>query len=139
METLGILLLLLVFAALQFGPRWLKRKAYRPRSKIAKFSPPKDGKHNNWGLTDPEKQMSAIAKVAFEKRKLLNTSEFRVFRELEEIASSVEGGYRVMAQTSLGEVIAPKDNSGDWKSAMMHTHRLIPNALTSLCSIGSGF
>ncbi|UWQ77836.1 DUF2726 domain-containing protein [Leisingera sp. S132] len=66
-------------------------------------------------MTDPKNQAAAVAKVNFEKTKLMNASEFRVFAALEKIIDDLDEGYRVMAQTSLGEVIKPKPSSGDWK------------------------
>jgi len=70
---------------------------------------------NNWGMADPQNQITAIAKVDFERTRLLNASEYRVLRALEGIVETVGEGHRVMAQTSLGELIKPKDSSGDWK------------------------
>ncbi len=71
---------------------------------------------NNWSLADPRNQLEAIAKADFERQRLLNSSEFRVFRSLEEIVSEIGEGHRVMAQTSVGELLRPKSNSGDWKT-----------------------
>ncbi|MEM9740851.1 MAG: DUF2726 domain-containing protein, partial [Pseudomonadota bacterium] len=59
--------------------------------------------------------MEAISKVNFERQKLLNSSEARVFAALEGIVAEVGGGCRVMAQTSVGELLKPQSNSGDWK------------------------
>ena len=56
--------------------------------------------------------MEFISKVDFERRPLLNQSEYRILRILEEIARDTPGGHRVMAQTSLGEVLAPRPASG---------------------------
>ena len=66
-------------------------------------------------MTDPSNQLKAISKVNFEKKKLMNASEYRVFASIEEHVSQLDGGYRVMAQTSLGELIGPTKASGDWK------------------------
>ena len=61
---------------------------------------------------EPTAQMEFIAKVDFEARPLLNRPEYRILRILEAVAQDVPGGLRVMAQTSLGEVLAPQPASG---------------------------
>lgn len=58
-------------------------------------------------MADPKHQLDAIAKVNFEKTRLLNKEEARLLPVLERAARATGQGYRVMAQTSLGEVIAP--------------------------------
>ncbi|MEO1275704.1 MAG: DUF2726 domain-containing protein [Pseudomonadota bacterium] len=62
-------------------------------------------------MVDPAVQMDAVGKMAFEKCRLLNKGEFAVFRVLEETLSPLSG-YRLMAQTSLGEVIRPVRSAG---------------------------
>ena len=56
--------------------------------------------------------MDFVSKVDFEQRPLLNPSEYKILRILEEIARDTPGGHRVMAQTSLGQVLAPRPGSG---------------------------
>ena len=56
--------------------------------------------------------MEFISRVDFEPRRLLNKSEYGILRILEKVARDIGGGYRVMAQTSLGEIIAPRAVSG---------------------------
>ena len=56
--------------------------------------------------------MEFISKVDFKPRPLLNRSEYRILRILEEVSQDIPGGHRVMAQTSLGEVLAPQMASG---------------------------
>jgi hypothetical protein len=63
-------------------------------------------------ITDPKEQLEAVSRVDFEKRKLLNREEVPVLRLLEQIAREAGAGFRVMAQTSLGEIIRPKPGSG---------------------------
>ena len=60
-------------------------------------------------LTDPGQQLNAVMAAPFEKRKLLNPSEHRVFRVVEKDIWSARCGYRVFAQTSLGEVLRSPD------------------------------
>ncbi|UZD91618.1 DUF2726 domain-containing protein [Cognatishimia activa] len=73
------------------------------------------GDRNNKGMADPANQLNAISKVNFEKVQILNKSEYRVFVELEKVVDSYAGKYRLMAQTSLGELLKPRMSSGDWK------------------------
>ena len=75
-----------------------------------------NGPANNWGLSDPNNQWLAVTKVNFRREKILNTSEFRVFTALEKIVLDVNNGHRVMAQTSLGELLKPDTRTADWKT-----------------------
>ena len=63
-------------------------------------------------LGDPKAQMEFISRVDFEPRCLLNKSEYGILRILEKTARETGRGHRVMAQTSLGEIIAPRTASG---------------------------
>lgn len=63
-------------------------------------------------VADPAQQMSMISKVAFETVPLMNRDEFRVYLVLERVISERRDGYRLMAQTSLGEIIRPKASLG---------------------------
>ena len=59
-------------------------------------------------------QLDHIAKVAFERKPILNKAEQRVFAALEGIVAEIGGGHRVMAQTCMGEVLQPVKDSGEW-------------------------
>jgi hypothetical protein len=63
-------------------------------------------------IADPKEQLAAVSRVDFERRRLLNREEVPVLRLLEQTAREANAGFRVMAQTSLGEIIRPKPNSG---------------------------
>lgn len=62
-------------------------------------------------LRDPAQQMHAIARVEFECTPLLNRQEARLLPILESTTRDLRAGHRVMAQTSLGELIRPRDTS----------------------------
>jgi hypothetical protein len=62
-------------------------------------------------LRDPRVQMQAIAGADFEPRRLLNKSEYGVLLILEAAARDANKGLRVMAQTSMGELVRTKDHS----------------------------
>ncbi len=56
--------------------------------------------------------MNAVMAASFEKQKLLNFSEYRVFRIIEDLVAEVRQGYRVFAQINLGEILrSPDDNA----------------------------
>lgn len=64
-------------------------------------------------MANPHDQMDAIAAVEFEVSPLLNREEARLLPVLEAAVREVGNGHRVMAQTSLGEIIRPKDTSAN--------------------------
>lgn len=75
-------------------------------------------------LGDPTAQMEFISKVDFEPRPLLNKPEYRILRILEEVSREIPGGHRVMAQTSLGEVLAPQPASGSKEARDLAFHSI---------------
>jgi hypothetical protein len=56
-----------------------------------------------------EQQFRAVMAGPFEKRRLLNSGEYRVFKTVEDCVTAAGRGYRVFAQTSLGEILASPD------------------------------
>lgn len=62
-------------------------------------------------LRDPAQQLHAIARVEFECTPLLNRKEARLLPLLESATRDLCAGHRVMAQTSLGELIRPRPDS----------------------------
>ena len=59
-------------------------------------------------LRDPALQMSAIARAGFETQPLLNRSEARLLPALDAVVRKQGAGYRLMAQTCMGEILRPK-------------------------------
>ena len=55
--------------------------------------------------------MEYVSRVDFEPERLLNQSEYRILLLLEKVVREIDGGYRVMAQTSMGEIIKPRPSS----------------------------
>ena len=72
-------------------PRWT------PRDRVQQGANP--------DLSQPANQMDAIAGMGFQRRPLMNATEFRVFATVESAVGALNAGHRVMAQTSLGEVL----------------------------------
>lgn len=64
-------------------------------------------------LHDPRTQMEYIAKADFETCPLLNKEEARLLPILERAAAAAGQKHRVMAQTSMGEVLRPRKNGID--------------------------
>jgi hypothetical protein len=62
-------------------------------------------------VRDPKAQMEYVARVDFEPQRLLNKSEYRILVILEAVTRELNAGLRVMAQTSMGEIIRPKKGS----------------------------
>ncbi len=84
------LFVLLVFASVYASiRRWLRRLRPRP------------------DISDPAQQLAFVSKVTFERQPLLNKSEFQVLLLLESVIRDMRAGHRVMAQTSLGEILRP--------------------------------
>jgi hypothetical protein len=58
---------------------------------------------------DVGEQLHAVMQGAFQKRRLMNPAEYRVFKIIEDDLSTAKTGHRVFAQTSLGEVLQSTD------------------------------
>ena len=89
-------------------------------------------------LGDPTAQMEFISKVDFKPRPLLNRSEYKILRILEEVSQDIPGGHRVMAQTSLGEVLAPQMASGSKEARDLAFHSINSKRLDFLVIDGYG-
>lgn len=98
-----------------------KNKAYAKRNNVVSFdkhaNPQKASKTPSTqaqpSLQDPKNQMDAISMVGFETCRLLNKEEAKVLPVLENVIKSLGRGHRVMAQTSLGELLKPKASKQD--------------------------
>ncbi|PLS22348.1 DUF2726 domain-containing protein [Neptunicoccus cionae] len=70
-------------------------------------------------IADPANQMRFVAKVGFIRQPLLNREEQPLLSLLEKTVRELDQGYRVMAQTSLGEVLKPKPGTGSARDRHM--------------------
>lgn len=59
-------------------------------------------------ITDPRTQLDYVSRVDFQTQPLLNKSEYQVLLIIEKAAREADAGFRVMAQTSLGEILTTK-------------------------------
>ncbi|WP_414464474.1 DUF2726 domain-containing protein [Hyphomicrobium sp. DY-1] len=99
-RSLGLWLLFLAIAGLVYlGPfRSLRRPRIRRLPTLASDN----------HVADPKKQLEFVSRVQFETQPLLNKGEFQVLLVLEAVVRDLNSGFRVMAQTSLGEILKPK-------------------------------
>ena len=86
---------------------------------LRKLRPGRSGGQRKWrtpagpgDVSDPARQIEHISKVEFQTVLLLNREELTVLAVLEPLIAERCDGYRLMAQTSLGEIIRPKPGSG---------------------------
>lgn len=85
------------------------RSAIRHRRRSGRRGPfPLRGRSPAADPRDPSSQLSFVSRVDFETKPLLNREERPILLLLEGIVREVRSGHRVMAQTSLGEVIRPR-------------------------------
>ncbi len=82
--------------------RLISKSSRRP------WSPPPPVNQAEAKISDPAWQMQFVSAVEFEPQPLLNKGEFQVLLLLESVSRELNSGYRVMAQTSLGEILRPK-------------------------------
>jgi hypothetical protein len=60
-------------------------------------------------LGDPASQLRHVMAASFYKKKVMSKEEYRVFKVVEAEVRSVGKGFRVLSQTSLGEIIGSDD------------------------------
>ena len=82
--------------------RW-PRRVYR--------APFRFEKNLSLDLTDVGQQLHAVMAASFQRRRLLSTSEYQAFKIIEADVAAERRGYRVFAQTSLGEVLTSPDEN----------------------------
>lgn len=88
-----------------YGRTWQGQGYQKPMPDVAIPKPDAED------LSNPQTQLEAISQVNFERRRLLNKTEYNVLRVLEKIVAESGDRHRIMAQTSLGELIQPKSSS----------------------------
>lgn len=116
--------LLLILGTLLFFGKTVKSKTRKTKRKKLSSIPNNNiiSRNKPWAnMADPKNQMDAVAAVGFKVCNLLNKEEFKVLPVLERAIKTAGIGHRVMAQTSLGELIKPINNqtkSVDYKKAL---------------------
>jgi hypothetical protein len=100
----GILIVLLT--EYRSGSSSFKYQPRRPYRKPYQFS----RSLSTPDLQDVGQQLHAVMGASFQKQRLLNGSEYRVFKIIEADIAAEGRGYRIFAQTNLGEVLSsPND------------------------------
>lgn len=90
------------------------RRSRKSRSRYPRSYPVAGSSGSAWARPDashlgnPTAQQEYVRRVEFAPRRLLNKPEYRILQIIEKVAREVGSGHRVMAQTSLGEVIKPR-------------------------------
>jgi hypothetical protein len=67
-------------------------------------------------LRDAEQQLNVVMAASFQKQRLLNRGEFWVFKVIEGDIAAAGRGYRVFAQTNLGEILRSPGNDDAFHS-----------------------
>jgi uncharacterized protein DUF2726 len=82
--------------------RWRARQGGKPgRADVVPF-----GKTQKPVVADAPDQLRVVMRASFEKRRLMSKAEARVFYLAEDVVREQRLNWRVMAQVSLGEVLA---------------------------------
>jgi hypothetical protein len=87
-----------------------RRRLSAPRTRRFYRGPFAYEKAPPFDLKDVGQQLNAVMAASFEKRRLLNWPEYQAFRIIEADIATARRGYRVFAQTSLGEVLTSPDD-----------------------------
>ncbi|WP_137113527.1 DUF2726 domain-containing protein [Mesorhizobium sp. GR13] len=92
---------------------------FSKRSRSADIAPPSAISDNIVALPTPNgnlnsdyvEQLRHVMAAPFRKKRVMNKSEFRVFRIVEEELRVVRGGHRILSQTCLGEILDSDDKA----------------------------
>jgi Protein of unknown function (DUF2726) len=84
---------------------WKRSSDHRLAHDFTPMPPRSPGKPAIRELSDVGVQLNAIMKAAFHKRRVMNVSEYKVFKVVESEIAAAKKGHRVFAQTSLGQVL----------------------------------
>jgi len=113
------LLVLVLLAGAMIGifvekfARWQNRRAWQRRKGRGGKVLPIQPRHDALPLRMPDAadQLRTVMKADFKTQPLLNKSEARLFRAIDKLVIELAPpGWQVMAQVSLGEILASKDH-----------------------------
>jgi hypothetical protein len=93
---------------------WRKRNGWRWDKKAPAKTGPSNAKPDRTPerVTDAADQLRIVMQSDFRRQRLLNTSEVRVFKALNQmVAEMAPPGWQVMAQVSLGEILRTGDKA----------------------------
>ena len=109
--TVSMATFALAWAWLPHRSRYLRhRNSARP---LARWKPvrPLAQTWKRRDISDPRMQMEVVARVEFEPQRLLNHGEYQLLLLIESVVRGLDAGLRVMAQTSMGEILQPRKGS----------------------------
>jgi hypothetical protein len=109
MELTFIVLVIIVFFLFVGGAWKPRRRFYTPYPRTHYHRLFRFDRRQERDLTDVGQQLHAVMAGSFKRQRVLSPSEYRVFQIIEDEVAAQRAGYRVFAQTSLGEVITSDD------------------------------
>lgn len=112
-ETAGVTLIAVSAWSLLIYIVWSTRGRRFAQSRLGqrRSARVRPGANSGPDLTDIGHQILAVSSGSFQRRRLLNRSEFHVFKIVESDLAATRLGYRVFAQTSLGEILTSPDSN----------------------------
>jgi Protein of unknown function (DUF2726) len=93
--------------------RWNQGQRYRQKSGYVRPVPTASIEKGE-PVVDAASQLSSVMSATFKTRPLLSAREGRVFAEAERVVADLAQPWRVMAQVSLGEILASSDKAAFW-------------------------
>ena len=87
------------------------RRMWRPRARRTPFrtAEVKAGPQKSAPAPDAAEQLRVVMNADFQRRRLMSPKEAQVFKAAEAVVKNLDLKWRVMAQVSLGEVLASSD------------------------------
>jgi len=111
---IGLVLIFCAMGAALLFLRGIRQKAPPIVSELHDH-PPSFARGARTSLRQAGEQLHAVIEGTFQKRRLMNYAEYRVFKIIEDENLTERTGHRVFAQTSLGEVLQ-SENSDAFRS-----------------------
>ncbi len=118
--TMDLLFVVLVVAILIAMLRRILRLVIPRKRRLPPSSGSQAAAPNQTAPTETRhaaRHMAAVDAAAFATVPLMNKAEYRIFRALENAVRTSGGGYRLMAQTSLQELVRPTGGGSSAKAA----------------------
>lgn len=100
------LVVLIYFLGAQVGLAARRRRRF-----WVPYRRPQFEKDLGFDLKDVGHQLDAVMAAPFQKRPVLNRSEYRVFKIIEDDIAAAHRGYRVFVQTCLGQVLKSRNSN----------------------------
>lgn len=99
-------------AALVIASYLLGRAVHSRSSSPLLYHLSKRTRQSDYDLRDNNYQLRVVTVASFKKKRILNGGEYRAFRVIEQEVIKARKGYRVFAQTNLGEILySPIDDA----------------------------